>query len=99
MFGGLAFLLGGRMAVAVSGSGGILVRVPPEETDVLRSEPGVRPFVMRNRTMRGWLCVGDEVLEDDDVLRTWAERGCAYAASLPPKQRQVRRPRDVVPAR
>ena len=58
MFGGLAFLLGGHMAVAASGEGGLLVRVPPEETDALRREPGVQPFVMQGRTMCGWLAGG-----------------------------------------
>jgi hypothetical protein len=47
MFGGLAFLPHGHMAVAVSGQGGIMVRVAPEQTDVLLDEPGVEPFEMR----------------------------------------------------
>ena len=85
MFGGLAFLLNGHMAVAASGEGGILVRVPPAETDALRAEPGVEPFVMQSRTMNGWLRVAPAALEDDSVLLAWAERGCAYAGSLPPK--------------
>lgn len=85
MFGGLAFLLQGHMAVAASGRGGILVRVPPEETDALRREPGAGPFVMQGRTMTGWLRVAPEVLDDDAVLRSWAQRGVAYAGSLPPK--------------
>ena len=70
MFGGLAFLLGGHMAIAVSGQDGILVRVPPEQTNALRAEPGVHPFVMRDKPMTGWLRVGPDVLEDDEVLRS-----------------------------
>ncbi len=86
MFGGLAFLVDGHLAVAVSGQGGLMVRVPPAQNEALRREPGVEPMVMRGRPMTGWLRVGVEVLEDDDVLRWWAERGVDYTSTLPPKQ-------------
>ena len=85
MFGGLTFLLHGHMTLAVSGSDGILVRVPPEQTDALRSEPGVHPFVMRDKPMTGWLRIGPDVLEDDAVLRGWTERAVAHVEALPPK--------------
>jgi hypothetical protein len=85
MFGALAFLLHGHMAVAVSGQGGIMVRVAPEQTDVLLHEPGTQPFEMRGRPMRGWLRVATPALHDDAVLRGWAERGLAYVRTLPPK--------------
>lgn len=85
MFGGLAFLLHGHLAVAVSGQGGIMVRVAPEQTDVLLDEPGAEPFEMRGRPMRGWLRVAAHALHDDAVLRGWAEGGLAYVRILPPK--------------
>ena len=85
MFGGLAFLLNGHMAVAVSGQGGILVRVDPAQTDVLLGEPGAEAFEMKGRPMNGWLRVDGAALDDDAVLRSWAARGMAYAGSLPPK--------------
>lgn len=85
MFGGLAFLLHGNMAVAVSGEGGLMVRVDPAATDALLGEPGAAPFEMRGRPMQGWLRVEAEAVDDDAALRLWAERGLAYAGSLPPK--------------
>lgn len=85
MFGGLAFLIGGNMAVAASGQGGLMVRVEPDETAALLGEPGARPMEMRGREMAGWLRVDDDVLDDDAVLSTWVGRGLAYAGSLPPK--------------
>jgi TfoX/Sxy family transcriptional regulator of competence genes len=85
MFGGLAFLLHGHMAVAASGSGGLLVRVDPAQTEALLREPGAEPFEMKGRAMTGWLRVAGESLDDDAVLRAWAERGLAYVRSLPPK--------------
>ena len=85
MFGGLAFLLHGHMAVAVSGQGGIMVRVDPGQTQALLEEPGAETFEMRGRPMKGWLRVSADALSDDAVLRAWAERGLAYAATLPPK--------------
>jgi hypothetical protein len=86
MFGGLAFLIGGNMSVSVSGQGGLLLRVPPEQTAALLEEPGAREFEMGRRgPMDGWLRVSPDVLEDDVTLRRWVERGVAYAKSLPPK--------------
>ncbi len=85
MFGGLAFLLNGHMSVAVSGQGGLMVRVDPAETAALLNEPGAGPFEMRGRPMKGWLRVDAAALDDDPVLRAWAERGLAYARTLPPK--------------
>ena len=85
MFGGLAFLLGGHMAVAASSKGGLMVRVDPEATDALLAEPHARPFEMRGREMRGWLRVDDEGLSTQRELAPWVSRGVAYARSLPPK--------------
>ena len=85
MFGGLAFLIGGNMAVAASGQGGLMVRVDPEETDALLEKPHARPFEMRGRGMQGWLRVDDEGVRTKRLLEPWVKRGVAYARSLPPK--------------
>ena len=85
MFGGLAFLIHGNMAVSASSQGGLLLRVNPAEVDSLISEPRVRRFEMRGRKMAGWLRVAAEVVEDDDDLRGWVRHGVTYARSLPPK--------------
>jgi TfoX/Sxy family transcriptional regulator of competence genes len=81
MFGGLAFLVNGNMAVAASGQGGILVRVDPEESARLVETTPAEEMVMRGRSMAGWLRV--EPAEDE--LPQWVERGVSYARSLPPK--------------
>jgi TfoX/Sxy family transcriptional regulator of competence genes len=85
MFGGLAFLIGGNMAVAASGQGGILVRVDPEESDKLVASTPAEPMEMRGRQMGGWLRVDAADVEADDELAAWVDRGATYAASLPPK--------------
>ena len=85
MFGGLAFLIGGNMAVAASGQGGVLVRVDPAESDALVAATPAEPMEMRGRSMAGWLRVAPEHLAGDDQLATWVTRGTAYARSLPPK--------------
>jgi len=85
MFGGLAFLVGGNMAVAASGQGGILVRVDPAQTEQLLAEPGASEMDMGRGPMNGWLRVTGHVLDDDAVLATWVDRGVAYAQSLPAK--------------
>lgn len=80
MFGGLAFLVAGHMAVAASGQGGLMVRCAPDETDALLARKHVHPFEMRGRELQGWLRV-----DDAGDLRPWVEIGTAYARSLPPK--------------
>jgi TfoX/Sxy family transcriptional regulator of competence genes len=86
MFGGLAFLAGGNLAVAASGQGGLMVRVHPEETDALLAKPGAQPFEMRGRPIDGWLRVSTDAVAGRRELRRWVERGIAFARSLPPKR-------------
>ena len=85
MFGGLAFLVHGHMAVAASSQGGLLLRCDPTETDALVQQPHVGRFVMRGREMSGWLRIDPEAVGSDADLRRWVEVGVAYARSLPPK--------------
>jgi hypothetical protein len=86
MFGGLAFLIRGHMAISASGQGGVLVHVDPERSDDLVATTKATPAVMRGREMSGWLRVGPEDLASDDDLSEWVEIGIAHARSLPPKQ-------------
>jgi TfoX/Sxy family transcriptional regulator of competence genes len=86
MFGGLAFLIHGNMSVAASGQGGLLLRVDPEETDALLAKPHTDPFVMRGRTMEGWLRVEADGVKTKRQLERWVARSVGYARSLPPKR-------------
>ena len=85
MFGGLAYLVGGNMAVGVSGQGGILVRVDPDESDELVATTSAQLMEMRGRSMRGWLRVAAEDVAGDAALADWVERGTTYARALPEK--------------
>lgn len=82
MFGGLAFLVSGRMAVGASGRGGLMVRVDPEKTDALAGEPHAGPLEMRGRPVDGWLRVAAEGVRTRRRLETWVELGVAHARSL-----------------
>jgi TfoX/Sxy family transcriptional regulator of competence genes len=86
MFGGLAFLIGGNMAIAASGQGGILVRVDPEESDTLVATTDARVMEMRGRAMQGWLRVDAEHVRTERELARWVELGTTYARSLPAKR-------------
>lgn len=85
VFGGLAFMIGGNMAISASGNGGIVVRVDPADSERLVATTSARPMEMRGRTMAGWLRVDAPDVSDDRTLSEWVERGAAYAGSLPPK--------------
>ncbi len=86
MFGGLAFLIGGNMAVAASGQGGALVRVDPAQSDTLVATTNARLMEMRGRRLRGWLRVDPEDLRTKRQLARWVELGTTYARSLPAKR-------------
>jgi TfoX/Sxy family transcriptional regulator of competence genes len=90
MFGGLAFLVGGNMAVAASGQGGILVRVDPAESDRLVSGTPAEPMEMGGRSMSGWLRVGPGELKTKRQLAKWVEMGVGYACTLEPKKAKKR---------
>ncbi len=83
MFGGLAFLVDGKLAASASSKGGMLLRVDPADTEALLREPHVDRFEMRGRGMQGWLHVGEQAVGTDAALRQWVARGLAYARSLP----------------
>jgi TfoX/Sxy family transcriptional regulator of competence genes len=85
MFGGLAFLIGGHMAVSASGRGGLLLHVSGADTEELLAKPHAQPFEMRGRVMAGWLRVEVEGLKSKRQLEGWVARGVAHACSLPPK--------------
>ena len=86
MFGGLAFLVRGNMAISASGQGGALVRADPAETDALVATARATLAVMGGRTMQGWLRVTSGDLETDEQLTEWVNRAVGYARSLPPKR-------------
>lgn len=86
MFGGLAFLIGGHMAVAASGQGGVMVRVDPAMSDQLVATTDAYLVEMRGRAMSGWLRIDPEQVRTKRRLRGWVALGVEYTRSLPPKR-------------
>ncbi|MFD0316290.1 TfoX/Sxy family protein [Streptomyces flavalbus] len=84
MFGGLAFLYEGNLAVCVTGDE-LLVRVGPTATETALSHPGTRLFDMTGRPMRGWIVVSAPALSEDEALTAWINQGHTFASTLPPK--------------
>ncbi len=85
MFGGLAFLIGGNLAVSVSRRGGLMVRADPAGSDQLVATTAAEPMVMQGREMRGWLYLEATDVRTMRQLRRWVGVGAGYARSLPPK--------------
>ena len=77
MFGGLSFMVDGRLAVAASSLGGLLVPVDTGQRDDLLAEPHVEPMVMGGRESRSWVHVLDAGVRTEEQLRTWVGRGLA----------------------
>jgi TfoX/Sxy family transcriptional regulator of competence genes len=85
MFGGLAFLIEGHMAVVASGRGGLMVRVGPDLVEELVLTTSARFAEMRGRQMRGWLRLDSDQVRHPRQLTKWVEIGTEFAAALPPK--------------
>lgn len=83
MFGGLGFLVGGRLAVSAGSGGDLMVRVDPDQSELLVANTSARRVVMRGREMRGWLQLDEEAIATDTELRRWVDLGWGYARSLP----------------
>jgi TfoX N-terminal domain len=86
MFGGLAFLVGGNMAIAAGGHGGALVRCDPNDADALGTSTGAHAMVMRGRQMRGWLRLTEDQLRTTGQLAHWVGIATTYARTLPAKK-------------
>lgn len=84
MFGAIVFMVGGNMAVGVTGDE-LMVRVGKEAHDEAASRPGARTFDMSGRPMRGWIGVSSEGLDTDERFDSWIHQGVAFAESLPAK--------------
>ena len=82
MFGGIGFMVGGKMAIAASSKGGALVRVDPSEAEELCSRTGVKRMEMRGKEMDGWLRVDASLLDRDTELQAWIDRGIAPGAGM-----------------
>jgi TfoX/Sxy family transcriptional regulator of competence genes len=85
MFGGLAFLVDGHMAVAAIGAGGLMVRVQSDHTERLLQREHAAPMIMSGREIKGWLRVGANGVRTMRQLRSWVRHGVDYAKALPPK--------------
>jgi TfoX/Sxy family transcriptional regulator of competence genes len=86
MFGGLAFLLDGKMCVSASRNGGLLARIDPADTDAALARPHVALMQMGGRTMDGWITVAPEALKTKRQLGAWVERSVGFVKTLPPKE-------------
>jgi len=83
MFGGLSFLVAGKIAVAASSQGGLLVRVDPAYADRLVATTNARSMERKGRAIQGWLHVDGDDLRTKRQLTQWIAVGAAAAASAP----------------
>lgn len=86
MFGGIAFLLAGNMAVGVIGEE-LMVRLDPEDAEKALREPHTRPMDFTGKPAKNMVYVEPEGTASDEELAKWVEAGADYALSLPPKPR------------
>jgi TfoX/Sxy family transcriptional regulator of competence genes len=85
MFGGLAFLLNGNLAVSAYKDGGLMIRCAGEDWQMLCSEEGARPMLRKGEPVSGWVLIAADAVRDQQSLAKWVERGLAHAEAQPPK--------------
>lgn len=85
MFGGVAFMIGGNMAIGVIDDD-LMVRLGPADTERALGEPHTRPMDFTGRPMKGMVFVDSAGTERDEDLAGWVDAGADFAASLPPKR-------------
>jgi TfoX/Sxy family transcriptional regulator of competence genes len=85
MFGGIAFMVAGNMAVGVVGDD-LMVRLDPTDAERAFAEPHARPMDFTGKPMKGMVFVDSGGTESDDDLASWVDAGADFASSLPPKQ-------------
>jgi TfoX/Sxy family transcriptional regulator of competence genes len=87
MFGGIAFLLRGKMFCGIA-KGALMVRVGPEKYEELLGRRHVRPMDFTGRPLTGYVYVDPPGLGGEKALREWVERGASFVETLaPPKAR------------
>jgi TfoX/Sxy family transcriptional regulator of competence genes len=84
MFGGIAFMVEGNMAVGVIDDD-LMVRLGTEDAEKALAEPSTRPMDFTGRPMKGMVYVDPTGTAGDDDLAGWVDAGAEFAASLPPK--------------
>lgn len=84
MFGGLAFLLDGKMFVGVSGSV-LMARVGPERYQDALAVPHTRVMDFTGRPMKGYVYIDPPGLAEDRDLGAWVNWCAGFVASLPAK--------------
>jgi TfoX/Sxy family transcriptional regulator of competence genes len=87
MFGGIAFLLDGNMAVGIVGED-LMVRLDPADAERALAEPHTRPMDFTGRPSKNMVYVDPLGTKSDANLASWVEAGATFAASLPPKPKK-----------
>lgn len=84
MFGGIAFMLDGNMALGIVGES-LMARVGPLRYADALALPHVRPMDFTGKPMKGYVYVDPPGIEEDAALENWITACSAFVASLPPK--------------
>jgi TfoX/Sxy family transcriptional regulator of competence genes len=95
MFGGIAFLLDGKMFVGIV-KDDLMVRVGPDRYDAAIAEAHVRPMDFTGRPMNGYVYVGPGGSRTEKAIKKWVDQGAAFVATIdgsPKKKRSKPRTR------
>ena len=92
MFGGMAFLLDGKVFVGIA-KDDLMVRVGPERYEAALAQAHVRPMDFTGRPMKGYVFVGLEGTRTQAAVATWVERAIRFVATVEKKRpKRAKRP-------
>jgi TfoX/Sxy family transcriptional regulator of competence genes len=93
MFGGVAFLLRGKMFVGIV-KDDLMVRVGPDGYEAALKSPFARPMDFTGKPMAGYVYVSPAGTVDDEALAGWVRRGLKFASTLPKSEKKPARRRQ-----
>ncbi|UCH48424.1 MAG: TfoX/Sxy family protein [Betaproteobacteria bacterium] len=83
MFGGTCHLINGNMLRDVY-KNFLILRLAEEAANEALKRPGVKPFDVTGKPMKGWVMIEANTLDQASLLK-WLKRCRLFVAPLPPK--------------
>jgi TfoX/Sxy family transcriptional regulator of competence genes len=98
MFGGVAFLLEGKMFVGIV-KDDLMVRLDPDDWEKELARAHARPMDFAGKPMKGYVYVAPAGLRKDEALAAYVTRAAEFVATLPAKKPKAKPAKPAKPAK
>jgi len=90
MFGGLVFMVNGKMCIGVSKKD-LMLRINPNDLEKLNNKDGWTQMTMGNKIMNGYILVSEDVLNRNDELNFWVKLALDFNPFAKASKKKVKR--------